>query len=282
MKKNAKSVNEAVMRKKDLAVTLATKLAVRINDEPIIVDPQVLFQRLLKTEQSTPEVKPSLFQYELTNLPCTRFEPIGLPRQAEKSTLAEHLRSLSKDDATLPNETIHFVLEGGSFLHKIPWRRGSTYDQLVEMYAEFVARKYKNATIVFDGYSIQQTTKAATHVRRHSHSVQVNFKSDMILHDTRDKFIANPQNKQRFTNLLSESLMNMGFRIHDAKDDADYLIVETTLDAAASSTTVLIGEDTDLLHHVTDNLCGVYFMPGGDKAKLWDIKSTQAQIGTDV
>lgn len=76
--------------------------------------------------------------------------------------------------------------------------------------------------------------------------------------------------------------MNMGFRIHDAKDDADYLIVETTLDAAASSTTVLIGEDTDLLHHVTDNLCGVYFMPGGDKAKLWDIKSTQAQIGTDV
>ena len=47
--KNAKSVNEAVMRKKDLAVTLVTKLAVRINDEPIIVDPQVLFQRLLKT-----------------------------------------------------------------------------------------------------------------------------------------------------------------------------------------------------------------------------------------
>ena len=82
---------EVVIRKKDLAVTLATKLAVRVNDEPIIVDPLVLFQRLLKTAQSTPETTPSLFKYELTNLPCALFDASGLPRQASKSTLAEYL-----------------------------------------------------------------------------------------------------------------------------------------------------------------------------------------------
>ncbi|KAL8570759.1 hypothetical protein ACOMHN_006909 [Nucella lapillus] len=222
----------------------------------------------------------------MTNLPCALFDASGLPRLASKSTLAEYLWSSAKEDATLPNENINFVLDGGSLLHKLPWQRGSTYNQLAEMYAEFVARKYKKATIVFDGYSTQQTTKAATHVRRHGTSVQVNFTGDMILQDTREKFLANPSNKQRFINLLSETLMKLGFQIHHAKDDADCLIVKTPLDVAASSTTVLIGEDTDLLvlilYHVTDNLHGVYFMPSGRKAKLWDIKTTRAKIGTET
>ena len=281
-----KNVPEVVIRKKDLAVTLATKLAVRVNDEPIIVDPLVLFQRLLKTAQSTPETIPSLFKYELTNLPCALFDASGLPRQASKSTLAEYLWSSAKEETTLPNENIHFVLDGGSLLHKLPWQRGSTYNQLAEMYVEFVARKYKNATIVSDGYSTQQTTKAAAHVRRHGTSVQVNFTGDMILQDVREKFLTNPSNKQRFINLLSETLMKLGFQIHHAKDDADCLIVKTTLDVAASSTTVLIGEDTDLLvlllYHVTDNLHGVYFMPSGRKAKLWDIKTARAKIATET
>ena len=280
------NVPEVVIRKKGLAVTLATKLAVRVNDEPIVVDPLVLFQRLLKTAQSTPETIPSLFKYELTNLPCALFDASGLPRQASKSTLAEYLWSSAKEETTLPNENIHFVLDGGSLLHKLPWQRGSTYNQLAEMYAEFVAQKYKNATIVFDGYSTQQTTKAATHVRRHGTSVQVNFTGDMILQDAREKFLANPSNKQRFINLLSETLMKLGFQIHHAKDDADCLIVKTTPDVAASSTTVLIGEDTDilvlLLYHVTDNHHGVYFMPSGRKAKLWDIKTARAKIGTET
>ena len=80
--------------------------------------------------------------------------------------------------------------------------------------------------------------------------------------------------------------MKLGFQIHHAKDDADCLIVKTTLDVAASSTTVLIGEDTDLLvlllYHVTDNLHGVYIMPSGRKAKLWDIKTARAKIGTET
>ena len=214
--------------------TLATKLAVRVNDEPIIVDPLVLFQRLLKTAQSTPETIPTLFKYELTNLPCALFDASGPPRQVSKSTLAEYLWSSAKEETTLPNENIHFVFDGCSLLHKLPWQRGSTYNQLAEMYAEFVARKYKNTTIVFDGYSTQQTTKAATHVRRHGTSVQVNFTGDMILQDTREKFLAPPSNKQRFINLLSETLMKLGFQIHHAKDDADCLIVKTTLGVGAS------------------------------------------------
>ncbi|KAL8570890.1 hypothetical protein ACOMHN_023563 [Nucella lapillus] len=212
--------------------------------------------------------------------------PWILLHQQADNALLEYLWSSAKEDTTLPNENITFVLDGGSLLHKLPWQRGSTYNQLAEMYAEFVARKYKKATIVFDGYSTQQTTKAATHVRRHGTSVQVNFTGDMILQDTREKFLANPSNKQRFINLLSETLMKLGFQIHHAKDDADCLIVKTTLDVAASSTTVLIGEDTDLLvlllYHVTDNLHGVYFMPSGRKAKLWDIKTTRAKIGTET
>ncbi|KAL8602370.1 hypothetical protein ACOMHN_022883 [Nucella lapillus] len=202
-----KNVLEVVIRKKDVAVTLATNLAVRVNDEPIIIDPLLLFQRLLKIAQSTPETIPSLFKYEMTNLPCALFDASGLPRLASKSTLAEYLWSSAKEDTTLPNENINFVLDGGSLLHKLPWQRGSTYNQLAEMYAEFVARKYKKVTIVFDGYSTQQTTKAATHVRRHGTSVQVNFTGDMILQDTREKFLANPSNKQRFINLLSKTLM---------------------------------------------------------------------------
>ncbi|KAL8625950.1 hypothetical protein ACOMHN_012542 [Nucella lapillus] len=74
-----KNVLEVVIRKKDVAVTLATNLAVRVNDEPIIIDPLLLFQRLLKIAQSTPETIPSLFKYEMTNLPCALFDASGLP-----------------------------------------------------------------------------------------------------------------------------------------------------------------------------------------------------------
>ncbi|KAL8563160.1 hypothetical protein ACOMHN_065532 [Nucella lapillus] len=103
----------------------------------------------------------------------------------------------------------------------------------------------------------------------------------MILQDTREKFLANLSNKQRFINLLSETLMKLEFQIHHAKDDADCLIVKTTLDVAASSTTVLIGEDTDLLvlllYHVTENLHGVYFMPSGRKAKTVGHQDNEGQ-----
>ena len=86
-----KNVLEVVIRKKDLAVTLATKLAVRVNDEPIIVDPLVLFQCLLKIAQSTPETMPSLFKYELTNLPV----PCSTPVDYHDRHQSQHLQNIS-------------------------------------------------------------------------------------------------------------------------------------------------------------------------------------------
>ena len=54
-------------------------------------------------------------------------------------------------------------------------------------------------------------------------------------------------NKQAFIILLGSHLEKKGMRVIHAEDDADLLIVKTALQMAKQDSTVLIGEDTDLL-----------------------------------
>ncbi|KAK7487674.1 hypothetical protein BaRGS_00021093 [Batillaria attramentaria] len=76
-----------------------------------------------------------------------------------------------------------------------------------------------------------------------------------LLFESKDTFLSNPNNKQRFIDKLSKALMENGFHTAHASGDADCLIVQTSPKRARESQVVLTGEDTDLLvlllHHVT-------------------------------
>eukprot|EP00745_Piridium_sociabile_P028799 TRINITY_DN4651_c0_g1_i2.p1 TRINITY_DN4651_c0_g1~~TRINITY_DN4651_c0_g1_i2.p1 ORF type:complete len:839 (-),score=172.35 TRINITY_DN4651_c0_g1_i2:728-3244(-) len=274
-----KTVLEATIKKKDQVITLAAKSNVKVCEEPINVDPLLLFQRLVTVAQNTPEILPSVFQYELSNVPTSLFDSSGLPLEARKSSLAVYIWSLLTHDQQnlqLPPDAVTFVIDGGSLLHRVPWQRGFTYDQLTQLYTDFVTRKYRKAIIVFDGYKSSSTTKDATHLRRNAgHTgVEVCFTGNMVFSDAKEIFLSNGHNKQRFINLLSTALHKCGFETSHAQDDADCLIIKESLEAARQGTVAVVGEDTDLLvlllYHVKGDHRDVYFCSGGKRKSLAD------------
>ena len=132
----------------------------------------------------------------------------------------------------------------------------STYESVSHLYVRYVTQKYGAATIVFDGYNDDPTTKDAKHLRRTGDcvGVTVHVASGMMIKFEKDEFLNNKANKQRFIHYLSDNLETAGCSVDHAKDDADVLIVLTAVASVRHKDTVLIGDDTYLLvlvlHHV--------------------------------
>lgn len=71
-------------------------------------------------------------------------------------------------------------------------KEGSTYTEIADMYSAFVIRKYKKATVVFDGY-IGSSTKDAAHLRRNTAAARdISFQPQMTLCGWKEQFLANP------------------------------------------------------------------------------------------
>ena len=86
---------------------------------------------------------------------------------AQKPGLADAIWStLSPDAKTGPTTQVHYVLDGGALLHRVPWSRGNgTYRDVLAAYTSYVSRKYGRPTVVFDGYD-DISTKYSTQKRR--------------------------------------------------------------------------------------------------------------------
>ena len=112
----------------------------------------------------------------------------------------------------------------------------------------------------------------------------------MLVTLKKDEFLSNQVNKQKFINLLSENLEHAGYSIRHAKGDA-VMIVDTAITKARDQTTVLIGEDTDLLvlllYHAEMDAKELFFRPEPRQRdmtvrKLWDMKKTKTVLGRNV
>jgi hypothetical protein len=184
------------------------------------------------------------------------------------------------------------ILDGGSLLHHLPWTKGKRYEKLCQMYVDFIIAKYGSATIVFDGYGEDPSTKDAAHLRRTGGvcSTSINFTGNMILNSKEEQFLSNPHNKQIFIDMLSDKLHEHGCTVHHAEGDADVLIVAKTMESARQKGTILIGEDTDLLilllHYMNEKMCDVFFKPEQKKnvkhVKVWDIKAAKKKLGKEL
>ena len=69
----------------------------------------------------------------------------------------------------------------------------------------------------------------------------------MNLTESKDLFLAHSTNKQQFIDYLGKALCQSGCQVFHAKEDADLLIVQKAVEAAKTTKTVLVGDDTDLL-----------------------------------
>ena len=188
-----------------------------------------------------------LFQYELCSQPSFLFDQHGLLREANKAQLADDIWTVAKGNEMQPPEIageMNHVIDGGSLLQRIPWKRDETFNSIAKGYVEYIQQKFTNPIVVFDGYNAGPGTKDTAHLRRTKGLIgpKVNFVGSMPLKTKKEHFLSNCENKQRFIDILSSKLQE-----HGAESDADLLIVQTAVDSAANSATTVVGEDTDLL-----------------------------------
>ncbi|WAR17805.1 hypothetical protein MAR_032399 [Mya arenaria] len=290
-----KCVLDHTFKKKQQAVVLTTKPLVKLSgDETIQVDPQLLFQRLITVALRQDDDISHYFEYELSSVPSTLFDACGFPKQPQKATLADAIWSLGNcSGEESDHQQYQYVLDGESLIHRLPWTQGATFADICNAYTEYISKQYNQPIVVFDGYMAGPSIKDVAHIRR-SHGVtstNVDFKGTTPFRGKKDKFLSNPENKQRFINLLGTHLSQHDCTVLHAPDDADVLIVKTTIECSETCKTVLIGEDTDLLvllcFYASHDSFNILFRSGskkhaGKSFKTWDIQKTQELIGDNV
>ena len=180
-----------------------------------------------------------------------------------------------------------YVLDGGALLHRIPWTVGSTYRSIIGKNVDYVSKKYGKAIVVFDGY-VGASTKDMTHRRRAKgkKGLTVTFNMDMSLTVSKEHFLCDSLNKQRFIHFLSQNLETAGCEVYHTTGDADTLIVQKAIESTHTQDTVLVGDDTDLLvlslYRLKKPRYNLFFAPEpkkNAKKHISDIKHVQNDLG---
>ncbi|GFS01233.1 hypothetical protein ElyMa_001091600 [Elysia marginata] len=216
------AVKDYTFKKKDQVVTMAVKVSAKVDSETLQVDLQLLFQRLVTVANGLSDDLdlPSVFKYELSCTPAALFDPSGLLREADKAKLVDALVVLSafkESEQNVAGETIdsEYVLDGGSLLHIIPWRRSDTYASIGQTYLEYAKKMYGKPRIVFDGYNNGPSTKDATHLRRSCGVVgpTIKFNPEMVCNARKEHLLGNPKNKQAFVQYLGVVIKKNGCQV---------------------------------------------------------------------
>ena len=250
------SAAELSFKKVNQVKTLASKKSSTQNGGKLpTIDPQLLFQRCITASNRISISQKDMFCFELSSHPSALFDSSQFMRQPNKAGLAEELWKtmaedrLAKIDVSVPND-VQFVLDGGSILHRLraPWKRGSTFDSILQAYIEFVNEQYPNAVVVFDGYMSGPSTKDMTHLRRSKgkKGLAVHFQAGMKLQTSKEEFLVNVENKDSFIKALGTELERT-CRVVFSEGDADLNIAREAVESAKSQITIVIGEDTDIL-----------------------------------
>ena len=225
----------------------------------VSVHPQLQIQRLVAISSANKNFDlETLFEYELSPYPQALFDTSSLIRSANKPKLVEALSKFQLVEVEAPQEGVKYVLDGGALFAENPM--GILKRRINKLVRHvLVSLKRTLEEIVFDSYPDESSTKDQTHVKRAKTSYPViDFNEDMVLDIKKERFLINKKNKQKFLNLLKRKLLEQGYDVNSAEEDTDLLIVLTAVKLAENSSTVLIGDDTDLLvllcHHAKLNV----------------------------
>ena len=113
-----------------------------------------------------------VMRYDLSPYPSPLFEDKKILRKANKpqqaQTIDDHCNKIPSSEATSDaiQKTERYVLDGGSLLRKLKWRRGDTYGKISKANADFTSKHYGAATAVFDGHGAGPSIKDNAHQRR--------------------------------------------------------------------------------------------------------------------
>jgi len=276
-------------RKKDQVESLGAK--VTISAEKVPIDPQLLFQRLLIFANNSDLGVEEVFAYELSSYPTALFDKWGRLREANKPQLGDEIAAVvpkSSLESFEEERTVTHVVDGGSLLQRIPWKKGDTFEDIASMYMKHVSKNFLNPVVVFDGYKSGPTTKDMTHNRRSKgvFGQKVMFTPTMPLRSKKENFLSNSDNKQNFIDLLCETFKANGIDCVNAPADADVMIAKKGIEHARETVVYVIGEDTDLLvllcHYAERGMNDLYFKSSKEGGKCWHINSVAEALGESI
>ncbi|XP_065915240.1 uncharacterized protein [Dysidea avara] len=285
------TVAEYTFKKSHQVVTLGYTSALKIEGVTVQIDPQLLFQRLTVAANATIRIE-DVLKYELCSYPPALFDSSLMLRQPQKAALSNAIWSVvSLDSQEIPGE-VQFVLDGGALLQRVPWTQGSAYGDICTIYTDYVAKKYGEAIVVFDGYQ-KSSTKDMAHKRRAKgrSGVPVSFTDSTKLNMRKETFLANCTNKQKFIIMLGKYLERRNCKVYHSPGDADVMIVQKAVESATVTDTVLVGDDTDLLvllcYHACLNSHTIFFKPEPKrtttkKLRVWNISAAKKKLGPEV
>ncbi|GBM07473.1 hypothetical protein AVEN_208228-1 [Araneus ventricosus] len=183
--------------------------------------------------------------------PLSLFSEEGM-RKGTKSPLFSAFTP-TKIDA-VQGKNYFAVVDGGHLLHKVVWQRYMNFGDIAKSYLTYLQTHYgSNVAVVFDGYPSDVTgkiTKSAERIRRtnlHS-SHEIIFNEATCSETSQGQFLVNERNKVRFIDLLKKFLQKTNVTVKQAVEDADVLIVETSVSVRSQYDNIfVVGEDIDLL-----------------------------------
>lgn len=77
------------------------------------------------------------------------FDSSGFMRSDQTSTLADVIWNLGDCSAEYKESTYNYVVDGGSLMHNIPWKYGSTFAEICQKYVESVKLHGSESVIVY-------------------------------------------------------------------------------------------------------------------------------------
>ncbi len=166
-KMKGKSVVEYTFRKKDRVVNM-NRNTIKVANSDINIDPQLLFQRFASCSINDENIQ-EVFSHELCAYPASLFEAKDVLREPDKPALTDGIWNKLPSDARcspsdLPSGT-RCVVDGGWLLHRVPWKKCSTFGEICQSYVALLNNKYSGGIVCFDGYT-HNTTKDAVHRRQ--------------------------------------------------------------------------------------------------------------------
>ena len=76
-------------------------------------------------------------------------------REAKKPQLGDEMAAAvpkSSLESFDDERVVTHVLDCGSLLQRIPWKKGDTFQEIATMYMTHVSKNFLNPLVVFDGY----------------------------------------------------------------------------------------------------------------------------------
>lgn len=264
---------------------------IAIDGEPVTIYPQLVFQRLilLVGNMNEGELR-DVFKYELSHRPSSIFDEHGFMRNGDTSTLDNALLKVAgTEDFDICKFTGRQILSGDYLINKVNWKKNSTYDAILSDYVTYV-RQCNDPVIIFSMFASESSILDEFYLRTSKcvRGVKIAFTGSMTCSSKKESVLINEHNKQRFTDMLCDKLVEHGYNVLKANHDLNVTIAETAMNFAATTETLVISDDSELLYvlctHFKTGSKNVFFKYDGrgtKKQSLWSMERIETALGEE-